>query len=188
MLLLDAFPDEAVKNRLRKPRIYVREAAAQALSPRPSLGPINELIETEKRLHPSSDLFHSTNRGGRGLDVIVDRGSFRFGVMHVPVGVPRRRRLTPLRRAREQGLIRRGFALHGGTDAFFLYADAFAVPRMVFLGAYADWTARRLEPHVLIHWCNNASVTNLGSGEPTIRIHIPEVRKKLPFYAVPSRE
>jgi hypothetical protein len=193
VLLMEALPGEAAKNRLRKPRIYVREAAVEALSAGHGLGPIGELIEREKGLHPSSRLYHSTNRDGRGLDLVVDREGFRFGVIHVPVGVARRRRLTPLRRAREQGLIRRGFALHRETAAFFLYRDVIALPRMVFLGAFSDWTARKMEPHILMHWCNNAFVTDFGKAEPTIAPNggaerRAEKPKNIPFYVVRNRE
>ncbi len=159
VLLLPAYTNGVEKKRRKLPRIYLRRAnpVVALLAPSVKETEIEALFQLEKRHHRDARLFHYSTYPGLGVELVVERARYRFGILCVQSEYFRRSRVKWLPRARREGIIQRGFVLHPGQRGFYAGRDVIAFPRKIFVNIYDEITHEGItntELHLYLRWIN----------------------------------
>ena len=163
VMLLPAYTQGIKKKRRKTPRIYLcrTDPVVAALAPCIPEAEIEPLIRLEKRNHAGGQLYHYSTYPGLGVELVVARPRYRFGILCVQTEFFRRSRVKWLPRARKEGIIQRGFVLHPGHRGFYIEKDLVAVPRKIFMSIYEEITHEDItntELHLYFNWINRALI------------------------------
>jgi hypothetical protein len=137
--------------------LICRYPQLKAKLPKPCALSIPRIIERESRRFPGSRFSHHRSYSGSGVDLIVQRGEYHFGITILPLTSFTRRNVGILRSAVVQGFLQRGFVLYPSYRAFFIGRNILAVPTPVFLATYDYWTnaeSDNADFRLLSRWVN----------------------------------
>jgi hypothetical protein len=136
VILLPAFGTPYSVRSVKKSRIFVCRGHEEG-----SL--VERIVWIERLLNPESRFFHFTSCYGPAVDLIVERGHYRFGIVTCRKILFGRRHMRALRSFLRSEILHRGFVLGPERRGYFAGRGMIALPPDHFMSAYMSWTAGR---------------------------------------------
>jgi len=148
IVLLPALRDETNTNRVKADKVYLKHPDAllcrfpqlKEKLEDPRALPVARIHEKESRQYPQSRFYHYASYSGSSVDLVVQRGAYRFGITILDRMWFTKRNVGILRSTVKEGTLRRGFVLYPTYRAYFVGRDILAVPTPIFLATYDYWT------------------------------------------------